>query len=182
MKTRIKVLLVSIVVIGISYNVVWFVVVYFAKRHAKNLYHEVQSHERVYVYESFSRALNNVIYIDDLKDSNAIINFYDCDAKGIDTTVGVDVFSTMPLTTVEPLYVLKDCGPGSRMVEVISFDTSCWGYIKGYVYKATTHTHPPPDSLIKKENEFMKRPNPYNKNTVHKHANPYGFYCKACYD
>ena len=163
------------------YPVVWYTIAFLFKRHAQQLYHDVQSHERLYVYETFFGALNNVLYIENLKDSTSLINFYDSAAKRINTTIGEYEIQTMPIHEIQPLYVLKDLGATSRMIEVIDFDTTCWGYIRGYVYKATTHKNPPADSLMKKKLEFIEQKKANNKDPVTSHTSAYGFYCKFCY-
>ncbi len=37
------------------------------------------------------------------------------------------------------VYIDKD----STIVEIVDFNTKCWGYIKGYVYFTNIHTKPP---------------------------------------
>lgn len=171
---------ISALAIAVLYNAVWLIVVYILKIRTKNLYHQVQFNERLYTYEMYRGALNSVLYVDDLNDSNIIINFYDCWAKGIDTDIGTLAIKYMPLTLKDPVYVLRDLGPKSDIIELVSFDTSCWGYFKGYVYKRTTHRDPPPNSLVAKLLSREDKKNTKNEIDISHLPNPYGFYCRSC--
>ena len=126
-----------------------------AKYRTKELFKAVQNHEKLYVYETYFGALNAVMYVVNLKDTSALITYYQRDAKHDTVTNYINFeINTFPISLHEPIYVYNYLNKGSNIIQLVDFNTKCWGYIQGYVYKPTTHFTAPPDSLIKQEEAF----------------------------
>ncbi len=86
---------------------------------------------------------------------------------------------TMPFSTTVPLYVVKETSSNSKIIEIISFDTTCWGYIRGFVCKNTIHDVLPADSLIQLKKKFFDEQRSHSKRKTWGPSS-YGFYCKYC--
>jgi len=123
------------------------------------------------------------MYVEDVKDTAELINYYDRVAKH-DTTASINFpIKSMPISLHVPIYVYKYLNKGSRVVELVDFDIDCWGYIRGYVYKPATHLLPPADSLVKSyELDVAKYDNDNQSQTIHqikrRGTSAYGWYCK----
>lgn len=181
MKRKFRIWVLATVVIGISLNIFWFVYTKIAIYHAKVLFKEVQNHDKLYVYDNYYPALNAAFYVEDLKDTAALISYYNKVAKH-DTTDSISFeINFMRLTLHEPMYVYGYLNKGSKIIQLIDFDKDCWGYLKGYVYRPTTHLNPPPDSLIKLEEEYIAKDKlDKQKQLIHRIAkkiSDYGWYC-----
>ena len=172
--------IIYILIVGMS-SVLIFVGV--SKYHAKYLFEKTRTNEKVYTYETYFGALNSAMYVDDLNDTSELINYYTKLEKN-DTPAYINFpIKTMRITLHNPMYVYKYMNKSSKIVELIDFDTVCWGYMKGYLFKPTVHSYPPPDSLIKKEEDFMKSysldPTVIRNSKYVESNNDYGCYCKA---
>lgn len=178
---KVKIILISLVIIGVGLNLGIYIDVLISKSKAKELYKKVQNNMRYYVYDDFSNALNSVLYITDLKDSNALISYYYYQSIKRDSPAHMSEMLFLPISVSKPIYLLKEIAPNSNIMEVVDFDTICWGYIKGYAYRGTLHKNPPPDSLVRKLEKYISTKNASSdKNEVVNHTNPYGWYCKEC--
>ena len=181
MKRKFKIWLISIVVIGVGLNLFMFIYVQIAKYHAKALYKEVANHDKFFVYETYTRALNPVFYVENLEDTSALITYYQRLAKLDTATNYINFEIQMLITTHEPIYVYKPFNKSSNIVQFIDFDKGCWGYMKGYLYKGNTHIVAPPDSLVNRYELFWAKQNsdPHQQmiNRITKKISPYGWYC-----
>jgi hypothetical protein len=182
MNKKVKIWLISIVVIGVGLNLGMYLCMKIEQYEAKALYEKVQHHDKLYVYETYYGALNAAFYVENLKDTSELIDFYVKYAKHDSNAYFNFPIKTMPIGMHEPIYVYRYLSKNSEIVEMVDFNKSCWGYIKGYVYKPTTHTSTPPDSLVKKEEAFIAK---YNADEHAKMMNritkkvseEYGWYC-----
>jgi hypothetical protein len=181
-KRKFKILFVSMIVIAVTLNLGVLLCIAIQKHYTKVLFEQVKDHDKQFVYETYTRALNAVMYVDDPKDTAALITYYSRLSK-LDTATNYINFKiqSMRITLYKPIYVYQYLKKGSQIVELIDFNTKCWGYIKGYVYLPTTHAKAPADSLIKQEELYMRNynSNPQNQltNRIYKKINPYGWYC-----
>jgi len=178
---KFKIWLCSILIIGITVNLGMYIYVKIAQYRARALFGQVKNHDKVYVYETYFGALNAVMYVVDLKDTSALIDYY-AKVEKHDTSAVINFeINFMRLTLHEPIYVSKYFNKGSNIMQIVDFDNHCWGYVEGYIYKPTSHISAPPDSLIKQYEEFVLRRNATKEvqriNRIGKKINPYGFYC-----
>ena len=181
MKRKIKIWLISVVVIAVGLNLGMYIDVKIEQHHAKALFEQVKNHDKLYVYETYFGALNPVFYVKNFKDTADLINYYSKVAKHDTSAFFNFEINTMPISMYEPMYVYSYLKKGSKIVQMIDFDVHCWGYVKGYVYKPTTHRCPPPDSLIKKEEASIIKdnqdPHVQMMNRIAKKISDYGWYC-----
>lgn len=162
---------IMLVFFGVMYGYI-----YYAQNTAKNYYARAMAiNERVYVYETYSKALNPVLYIEDLTDSSALISYYKKQENGVETPLYFPI-KFMTLTLTKPIFKLGKVG--ENLIEVVDIDTACWGYIKGYVYMGTVHGELPNDSLIKDYREFIQHEMQSAKSEKSQ-SSPYGWYCKC---
>ncbi len=115
----------------ISINVIGFPTFYLARYvgqyNAKRLFNDIKNNEKVFVYETYSGSLSPVFYVDDLKDTLELINYYKKVAKN-DTTAYINFeLKFMPLTLYKPIYVLRKFGKSSQIIELADFNNECWG-------------------------------------------------------
>lgn len=165
----------------VALNLGMYIEIKIEQYQAKNLYEQVKNHDKLYVYEAYSGVLNPVLYVKDLKDTAELINYYSKVEKN-DTSAFFNFEIKMMRTTMyEPMYVYNYQKKGSKIIQMIDFDVHCWGYVKGYLYKPTTHRHAPPDSLIKKEEAYIVKQNQDKRvqmlSKIAKKISDYGWYC-----
>ncbi len=182
MGRRFKIWAASIIVINILGFSSIYIIEGIEKYIAKKIYHKVKNNDKVFVYETYLGSLNSVMYVDDLQDTMKLIKYYNKLAKLDTATAFIDFeIKSMPLTFYKPIYVYKKLNKGSNIVELVDFNKKCWGYMAGYVYKPTTHENPPPDSLIKLKEDFIRKYNNDEKvkilNRISKKISSYGWYC-----
>lgn len=127
----------------------FFSYVFLAKQYTKHLFSKYIDNSKVYVYETYYGAINNVYYITDLSDSVNLIKYYSAVIKG-DTAHAFLNFEIKSMPYNNLIYVKNFGKKGSNIVELIDFNTDCWGYIEGYVYKPTIHTQKAPEELLRK--------------------------------
>jgi len=175
----------KIFVVAASINITAFLGMFIyaqvAKYYTKALFKEVYGHDKLFVYETYSMALNAAFYVEDMKDTSALIVYYQRLAK-LDTGANYINFPLKAsITLYEPIYVYKRFGKGSNIVQLIDFNKKCWGYFKAYYYVPTTHIAAPPDSLVKKEEAFDAKYNSDQRvqmiNKISAKISPYGWYC-----
>jgi hypothetical protein len=178
-----KIWLIAIFIIGVGANLVVYISIKVEQYLTKNLFEQVENHDKLYVYETYFGSLNAVMYVEDVKDTADLINYYNRIAKR-DTTAYINFpIKCMPISLYVPIYVYKYLNKSSKVVELVDFDVKCWGYIRGYVYKPTTHEHPPADSLIKSyELDMAKYNSKKEVQTIRqikeRGISAYGWYCK----
>lgn len=160
--------------------VVMFVLFFFTRLfgqcYTKYLFNEVKDNNKVFVYETYTGALNPVLYVTDLQDTSELIAYYDKIAKHDMANAFFNFrINFMPTTLYQPIYTGKSMGKASKIVEVIDFNTKCWGYIRGYICLSTTHKIAPSYRLVKVyKNRITETP---SSDRIHKKTNPYGWYC-----
>jgi len=181
MKRKIKIWLISVLVIIVGLNLGMYIDIKIEQYHANVLFEQVKNHDKLYVYETYFGALNAVMYVKDVKDTTKLINYYSKVEKHDTSAVINFEINTMPISMYEPIYVYRYLEKGSKIVQMIDFDVRCWGYVKGYVYEPTTHHCAPPDSLIKKEEtsiiEYSQNKHAQMINRIAKKISDYGWYC-----
>jgi hypothetical protein len=181
MKRKIKIWLLSIVLIAVVLNLGMYIEIKVEQYQAKNLYGQVRNRDKLYVYETYSGVLNPALYVKDLKDTAELISYYSKVEKNDTSAFFNFEIKMMRITMHEPMYVYSYQKKGSKIVQTVDFDVHCWGYVKGYLYKPTTHRYAPPDSLIKKEEAFIVRHNQDKRvqmlNRIAKKISDYGWYC-----
>ena len=112
-------------------------------------YHEnLQKQKKGYCYQMEGDTLKPAMFVQEKNRIDALIQYYRNAEKGATTSAIKSPSLSLPLDTC--VYILaydKD----SIVAEVACYYT--WGkrdgYVTGYVYAATLHSVPPPDSLIK---------------------------------
>jgi len=181
MNKKIKIWLISIVVIGVGLNLGMYLWMKIEQYQAKALYQKVQHHDKLFVYETYFGVLNPVLYVKDLKDTAELISYYSKVEKKDTSAFFNFQIKMMRICMREPMYVYNNPKKGSKIVQMIDFDVNCWGYVEGYLYKPTTHRYAPPDSLIKKEEAFIVKHNQDKRvqmlSKIAKKISEYGWYC-----
>lgn len=121
------------------------------------------------------------MYVKDLKDTSALITYYQRLAKNDTATNYINFDIKTDMTLHEPIYVYKYFGKGSNIIQLIDFNKKCWGYFKGYYYIPTMHLMPPRGSLVKQEEAFIAKYNADKHvqmmNRIAKKISEYGWYC-----
>ncbi|HZY39102.1 MAG TPA: hypothetical protein VFE53_20740 [Mucilaginibacter sp.] len=182
MNRKFKIWLMSIVIIAVGLNLFMFLYIHIIQYYTKRLFREVQNHDKLYVYETYFGALNAPFYVEDIKDTGALVTYYQRVIKHDTATNYINFPLKMNMTLYEPIYVYKHFGKGSNIVQLVDFNKKCWGYFKGYYYIPTTHAAPPTDSLVKKEEAFIIKYNSDKDVQIRNRisADPdkvYGWYC-----
>ncbi len=181
MNRKLKIWLLSIVIIAVGINLFMFLYIHIAQYYTKSLFKEVQNNNKVYVYETYFHALNAPFYVEDLKDTAALVTYYQRLAKLDTATNYINFPLKMNMTLYEPIYVYKSFGQGSNIIQLIDFNKKCWGYFEGYYYKPTTHAAAPSDSLVKEKEAFIAKYNSDKRvqmvNRISKKISVYGWYC-----
>jgi hypothetical protein len=162
-------------------NLVGFIYVQIVKHQARVLFEQVKNHDRLYVYETYYKALNPVFYVIDIQDTGLLINYYSKLEK-LDTPAYITFDNTaMFYTLYQPIYVCKNMNKGSKIIQLADFDMRCWGYFKAYFYKPTTHFQAPPDSLVKKEETLIENDKQDKskqvRDRISKKNSVYGWFC-----
>ncbi len=181
MSKKMKIQLYSMVVIGIITIAGHYLFVFYSQYRAKTLYNIVKSHQKFFIYETYRVRLNNVLYVEKCKDTAELINYYAReDKKDTLATFNFDI-RFMPISKYQPVYVVNIPAKGSNVIEVVDFNTKCWGFIKGYVYKQTAHINPASDSLIKSYEthwaKYNSDPEHIKTSKISAKISPYGIYC-----
>ncbi|NLR82449.1 hypothetical protein [Chitinophaga eiseniae] len=119
----------------------------------KRMYERVKDHRQVYVHETYSGAINCVMYVTGNNDTGALIRYYSIEELGAGG--GIINFPIKMLPYNAACYLVDDSAlyNGSKVVEVVRFDTASQtrDYARGFVYKGTVHLNPPSDSILKKD-------------------------------
>jgi hypothetical protein len=144
MKKTSKIVKVIFVVIGIC--IIWLVV---APIINKSYHAGIKSKKKMYCYQQYWRVVNPVLFVEKKQYIDSLILYY----QKIENGEQNPSFNFPPLslpydTCVYVLGYERD----SLIAKVVCYYD--WGkqgnFIKGYVYKNTLHSAPPPDSLIKR--------------------------------
>lgn len=116
----------------------------------KRMYDRVKNNKKVYVNDTYNGAINSAMYVTGNSDTSALIEFYSIAELGSGGGYIRFPIRTMPYNTV--FFLVNDAAlySGSKVVEVVYFDTlsNTRDYTRGLVYKGTVHMNPPSDSLL----------------------------------
>jgi hypothetical protein len=172
-------IVITMIVVGLP---LLYLTIYLEQYRAKRIFKRVENNDKLFVYEAYLGGLNAAMYVDDLKDTSKLIEFYNkLDRRDTVTAFINFKIRFMPITFYEPIYVYRYLNKGSKIVELIDFNTKCWGYMKGYVYKGVTHLKPPAASLIKRYEQSVamesQDPQRLKIKNIAKKVSPYGWYC-----
>jgi hypothetical protein len=180
MNKKVKIWIISVAVINIVGFSLMYISKFVAQQQAKKLFSKVKNNDKVFVYETYSGALNNVLYVEKLKDTTDLIDYY-YKLENKDTAyINFDI-KFMPLTLYKPIYTVRKLGKASKIIEVVDFNTKCWGYIKGYICYANTHRNAPSDSLVHAHVMYVAQKNSDKEvqkiDRIYKKISEYGWYC-----
>lgn len=134
----------------ISIKPLWDLYIDHKQDEVKKYYNKIKDLPRYYVYDTTYGAINSVYYIKDLKYSEELITFYEKSLAGENPSIPFPIIA-MPYD--KPLIVVG-YSRDSLLVEVVDFNTSCWGYIKGYVYRGMLHPNQASIKLIEEKIKF----------------------------
>ncbi|NLR82448.1 hypothetical protein [Chitinophaga eiseniae] len=122
----------------------------------KRMYNRLKNNKQVYVNDTYNGAINSAMYVTDNSDTSALIEFYSIAELGSGGGFIKFPIRTMPYNTV--FYLVNDAAlyNGSKVIEVVYFDTlsNTLDYTRGLVYKGTVHMNPPSDSLLIRKDKF----------------------------
>jgi len=184
------------VLVGITIILSLYGIKYYGVYESKNFYNEIRNKPQVYVYDTTNGSLNPAMYIESLRYKKDFINYFrnlneyhkklanglierECKIVGGDTMgYTIPVYITFPINYMEfpaPVYFLGYTGKDSLLAEVVDFNTDCWGYVRGYVYRTDLHNVPP---SIEKLNALSKgKENVLENNHLYKKPSRYGIQC-----
>jgi hypothetical protein len=157
-KNRIWVLIFSIL-IPLSSIIMWFSVIEVKKILAMRYYDQVKNNVEAYCYDTLRNTLNNAYYITDLKFKDALINHYLLVVKRKNPPIEFPI-KFMPYE--KKIFILGNVEPDSMLFEFVDFDTTCMGYVHGYIHRFTLSPQLPSYKLIEDHNKFV---NDYKKTT-----------------
>ena len=193
---KIKKFIITTIVLGIILTLIYNSIVQYKKFVSRKIYNEIKNNPQVYVYDTTNGSLNPAMYIESLSYKRQFINYFQQLKeyhkkleKGLierefkivgGDTVGytIPVYITFPINYMEfpaPVYFLGYTGKDSLLAEVVDFNTDCWGYVRGYVYRTDLHNVPP---SIEKLNALNKgKENVLENNHLYKKPSRYGIQC-----
>ncbi len=148
--------------------------VFASKIYAKHLFRCLQKNQITYLYELNKNSVNAALYIKNIKDSGALAKYYVDQGMNIQDVIPFDI-NYMPLSG--GAYITNRYGIDSSIIEVVSFDTICWGYYKSYVYKTSSHSTRAPDSSIEQAFKAIYTKDDASSDKLYKKISPYGFWC-----
>ncbi|PSL45300.1 hypothetical protein CLV51_1042 [Chitinophaga niastensis] len=148
-----KILFGSMLVIVVLWVVLGPLYFFYLRFDGKRMYERVKDHKQIYVHETYSGAINPVMYVTRDSDTSALIKFYSIEELGAGGGIINFPIRMLPYNAV--CYLINDTAlnNGSKVVEVVRFNTASKtrDYTRGLVYKGTVHLKPPSDSLLKKD-------------------------------
>lgn len=143
--------------------------------YARYLFFKLKNNSKVYVYDDFScKALNRILYVDDINDCPKLLNYYSLQKKGVNEVIP---FRLRYLSVERPVYVINYIGKDSSIIEFIDIATCCWGHVHGFVDKSTTHVSPPSEEHLKLYHEYLEQLPPSPKYS--RPISEYGLYCEC---
>jgi hypothetical protein len=154
MKSKILKIIISSVVITILLNVGYFIYINYNIYKSKQYYNSIKDNLKVFVYDTTYGVINPVLYITNLKNKESLITYYE--NVELKNEIPID-FSMNYMRFPDPVFLIGSLKQDTSIVEVVDFNTHCWGYVKGYVYYKTVHLDAPSDSLINLYNAHLKK-------------------------
>jgi hypothetical protein len=142
-----KTILIIIAVIG--FIILWNVTGFMVEKHYKKW---IRSHKKGYCYQTYWGPVNQVLYVKNKYDMDALIQYYQKIEKGENNPTFNFPVNTLPFDTF--VYIL-DYERDSMIAKIACYYKygKYHDFIKGYVYSGTLHNFPPNDSLIKLKNK-----------------------------
>jgi hypothetical protein len=170
MKSKILKIIISSIVITILINVGYFIYFKYNIYKSKQYFNSIKNNPKVFIYDTSYRVINPVLYITNLNYKESLITYY----KNIELKNEIPIdFPLNYMRFPDPVFLIGSLKQDTSIVEVVDFNTHCWGYVKGYVYYKTVHLDAPSDSLINQYNAHLKK----LKVSRNKRSIKYGIQC-----
>jgi hypothetical protein len=145
-------ILIYLVVLNIIIYLSYTAIVWFNKIQTKNLFNKYSHNSSIYCYWTDSMMIEQTYFIKDLKDSSAIVDYYDYKSNMRYNKSYADKFYMNSLSPLTKVFKIEEKG---NLVKIIHFKTNCWGHCIGYVDKRVVNLVPP-DSTYLNFNVFVK--------------------------
>lgn len=175
MKRNLKTFIISLVIIGIAGYFSMYGYVKYSIYKCKNLYEQVKNFPKVYIYDTLGwKVLNPALYIEKMEYEKSLIMVCDSEEQKKNSII---YFPVQYMTMLKPIF-LVGYSRDSLLAEVVDIETSCWGYVRGYVYFRNVHKTLPSDSLVREYNRFINQQNTKKQaDQMYKGLSPYGIQC-----
>lgn len=159
------------VVVGMA--TIFFLYIGILKGYSWYLYHRIKDNQKLYVYDDFSgKSLNAILYIENISDTLKLKEYYSFQKKGIEKPIP---FKLRYVPVDRPVFIMGYIDKDSTIIEFVDVETCCWGYIRGYVSKATTHDVPPTTQQLVNYHKFVETLP--SQPRYYKQPSNYGIYC-----
>jgi len=132
--------------IGAGICIIWLISGHFIY---KNYHENIKSKKKMYCYQQYWKVVNPVLFVKDEKYIDSLIAYY----RKIENGDTNPFFNFPPLSLpYDTCVYLLGYERDSLVAKVVCYYN--WGkqgsFVKGYVYKNTLHSNPPPVNIIKK--------------------------------
>jgi hypothetical protein len=159
-----------VVFFPLGFSIFIFLKIVYTKRYYKS----VMGNELIYTYDTLHKSLNRAYYIEDLRYRDDFISFYENFRKGD------EAYAPFPLKQLPfNKKIFKIAALDSSVIEVVDFDTLCWGYIHGYVHKGSVTSTLPQKAMSDNwalTQDYLMASNPPVKET---RRSDYGIQCEC---
>lgn len=124
----------------------WFSYAGYKTITGKKFFNQIKDYPQYYCRDTFRQALNPAIYIEDAKESGKALEiYYDSVQKGYNPPYH---FPINYLPEFKRIYIIRHPFNDSLLSEFYDFDTTCYGYVHGYVYSKTLYKGLPSNRLM----------------------------------
>jgi hypothetical protein len=171
MKRFIKIWLGGYVVVMASYySAAWIF-----RSYGKFYHGTLSGHQRVYCYDTLSKGtLNTAYFAHDIADTTLLRNYYEGGDRIMPSSDGF-------AWSMEGI-VIRYVGSDSSFAEIVVFDTTCYGWEKGYLHRLAFHPDPPPRAKVEANERWWKEYQQTNSSYYIRYKpstclSSYGFWC-----